>query len=91
MYTNLFKTCGFSDEDIDLHRPRIEKVLSRIGVTTEEDIKHAEETTRKNFDVELEGVRKLLWVYMMEFLDVVLAKDEGKVTASRFFDCSSFS
>ena len=60
-------------------------MLHRIGVTSEKDIQRAEETTKKNFDVELEGVRKLLWVYMMEFLDIVLAKDEGKVFISAGF------
>ncbi|MBW1769112.1 MAG: 2-hydroxyacyl-CoA dehydratase [Deltaproteobacteria bacterium] len=79
MYTDLFKMCGFSPEDLDTQRSRIEKVLARIGVTTEADIRHAEETIRRNFEVDLEGVRDLLWVYMMEFLDVVLAKEEGKV------------
>lgn len=85
MYTELFKMCGFSSEDLDSQRPRIEKMLSRIGVTSEKDVRHAEATTRKNFEVELEGVRKLLRVYMLEFLDAVMAKDEGNLVISAGF------
>jgi len=77
--------CGFSDKDITQNKKRIEEVLSRIGVTNEAHIRHAEAVTRSNFEIELGGVRKLLRVYMLEFLDAVLAKDEGKIFISAGF------
>jgi len=76
MYTNLFKMIGFSEDEIKEQKPRIEKVLDRIGRLDKEGIKHAEETTRLNFNTELAGTRKLLHLLMLEFIDAVLAKEE---------------
>jgi benzoyl-CoA reductase/2-hydroxyglutaryl-CoA dehydratase subunit BcrC/BadD/HgdB len=78
MYTELFKMCGFEEEEIERQRPRIEKVLSRIEVDNEAAIKHSEETVRRNFDIELKASRKFLWVMMNEFIDAVLAKEENE-------------
>jgi len=61
MYTELFKMCGFEEEEIERQRPRIEKVLSRIEVDNEAAIKHSEETLKRNFDIELKASRKFLW------------------------------
>jgi len=78
MYTELFKMCGYSDEEIDKERPRIEKMLERIGVTTVDQLKHAEENTKINFELELAGVRKFLRYFMKGFIDSVLAKEENE-------------
>ncbi len=76
MYTNLFKICGYTDEEIEKQRPRIEKALDRMGVLNEAAIKHAEKTVQSNYDVELLSVQKLLWVFMASCVDAVLARDE---------------
>ena len=76
MYTNLFKMVGFSEDEIKEQKPRIEKVLDRIGRLDKEGIKHAEEMTRLNFTTELAGTRKLLHLLMLEFMDAVLAREE---------------
>ncbi len=76
MYTNLFRMVGFSEDEIKEQKPRIEKVLDRIGRLNKEGIKHAEETTQKNFNTDLAGTRKLLHLLMLEFMDAVLAKEE---------------
>lgn len=77
MYSKLFQMCGFTQAEIDEQRPRIDKVLERIGVTTKEAVREAEECVQANFDVELNGTRQFLWVFMNEFLDAVLARDEN--------------
>lgn len=76
MYTELFKMCGFEEEEIERQRPRIEKALSLIEVDNEEAIRHSMETVSRNFDLELKASRKFLWVFMNEFLDAVNARDE---------------
>ncbi len=76
MYENLFKMCGYTDEEIEEQRPRIEKFLDRLGVNNEAAIKHAEKTVQLNYDVEMVSVRKLLWVFMASCIDAVLARDE---------------
>ncbi len=76
MYMNLFKMCGFSEDEIREQKPRIEKVLDRIGRLDKEGIRHSEEHTRKNFNTELAGTRKLLHLLMLEFIDAVLAREE---------------
>jgi len=77
MYKNLFKMCGFNKDEINEHKPRIEKVLDRIGVLNKEGIRHAEERTRVNFDTEMNGTRKFLRLMMLEFFDAVLAREEN--------------
>ncbi|MBW1901906.1 MAG: 2-hydroxyacyl-CoA dehydratase [Deltaproteobacteria bacterium] len=78
MYTNLFKMVGFSEDEIKEQKPRIEKLLDRIGVLDKESIKHAEEHTRKNFDTEMAGTRKFLHLLMLEFMAAVLAREENE-------------
>jgi hypothetical protein len=77
MYTELFKLCGFEADEIERQRPRIDKAFNILGIEGE-DIKHAEERVREYFDIELEGVRKLLGIWLKELLAVVLAGEENK-------------
>ncbi len=76
-YDELLKLCGFEDHEIEKERPRIEKAFQRLELGPD-DIKTAENWVRQNHDVELMGVRKLLWIWLEELIDLVLAKDEGK-------------
>ena len=75
-YDNLYKMCGYSQEEIEKERPRIEKFLKRIEADNEKAIAHAEETTKINFDTELAGTRKFLRLFMKEAIDAALAKEE---------------
>jgi len=76
-YDELLKLCGFADDEIEKERPRIEKTFRKLELGPE-DMKTAEKWVRQNHDVELMGVRKLLWIWLKELIDLVLAKDEGK-------------
>ncbi|MBU1053204.1 MAG: 2-hydroxyacyl-CoA dehydratase family protein [Proteobacteria bacterium] len=76
MYTNLFKLCGFSQEEINEQKSRIEKTLKIIGSDTKEMIAKAEKNVQANFDCSLEGIRMLLRVLMMELMDAVLSGEE---------------
>lgn len=76
-YDELFKLCGFEDEEIEKERPRIEKTLARLGIG-HEDMQTADRWVRENHDITLKGVRKLLGSWLKELTDLVLARDEGK-------------
>ena len=68
-YRDLFKMCGYEDDEIELNRPRIEKALTRWQIEPV-DVKQAEEIVERYFEVELKGVRGLLKYYLQEFVDL---------------------
>ena len=76
-YDELLKLCGFEDDEIKKEKPRIDQTFQRLELGPE-DMKTAERWTRENHDIELLGVRKLLRAWLLELIDMVLAKDEGK-------------
>ena len=76
-YGELLKLCGFEDDEISKEKPRIDKVFQKLELGLE-DMKTAEKWVRQNHDIELLGVRKLLRAWLLELLDLVLAREEGK-------------
>jgi hypothetical protein len=74
-YDNLFKLCGFDDEQIKQDAPRIEKTFKNWGIT-EEDVHRAEARIQKYYATQFEGVRKLIGVWMKEFMCLTLAREE---------------
>jgi benzoyl-CoA reductase/2-hydroxyglutaryl-CoA dehydratase subunit BcrC/BadD/HgdB len=73
----LLKLCGFETQDIESELPRLEKTFDRLGITAE-DIEQGKRRLNKYYDMELEGVRKILRVYIRELANLMLAKEEGK-------------
>lgn len=76
-YDELLKLCGFEEEDINKDGVRFGKVLEKLGLSPA-DTKIAEEWVTRNHDTKLTGVRKLLKCWLLELMDSILAKDEGK-------------
>ena len=76
-YDELLKLCGFEDEEINRERPRVEEVFHRLEIGPQ-DTKQAENWVRQNHEVELQGVRRTLRLWLKELFDLVLARDEGK-------------
>jgi benzoyl-CoA reductase/2-hydroxyglutaryl-CoA dehydratase subunit BcrC/BadD/HgdB len=85
----LLKLCGFEAHEIESELPRVEKVFSRLEITTE-DIEIAKQRLTKYYDVELLGVRKALRLCVRELLKLVLAREEGKTKIIYAFMASSF-
>jgi benzoyl-CoA reductase/2-hydroxyglutaryl-CoA dehydratase subunit BcrC/BadD/HgdB len=73
----LLKLCGFKEQDIGTELPRVEKAFNRLGITAK-DIERGKQRLSKYYDIELEGVRKALRLCVLELVNSVLAKDEGK-------------
>ena len=78
-YGELLELCGFEGDEIDREEPRIDRVFQILELVPD-DVKRAESWVSENHDVELRGVRRLLRVWLMELVDMVLAKEEGKQT-----------
>jgi benzoyl-CoA reductase/2-hydroxyglutaryl-CoA dehydratase subunit BcrC/BadD/HgdB len=69
--------CGFRSEEVESQLPRIKKVFSKIGIT-DEDIGQAKHRLNTYYDIELQGVRKMLRLCILNLADLVLAREEGK-------------
>ncbi|MBN2420580.1 MAG: hypothetical protein JXL81_14410, partial [Deltaproteobacteria bacterium] len=76
-YDDLFRLCGFEDEEIYSQRSRIEATLEKLELGPE-DMERADAWVREYHDISLVGVRKLLGAWLKELIDLVLAREEGK-------------
>jgi benzoyl-CoA reductase/2-hydroxyglutaryl-CoA dehydratase subunit BcrC/BadD/HgdB len=76
-YNGLLEICGFAPSEIVAERPRIEYVLHKIGLDTD-DLQRAETRVRQFLEVELAGIRKLLRAWLLELFDLMTAKEDGK-------------
>ncbi len=74
-YRELFRLCNYSNEEIDGEAPRIEKVFERAGIT-EADVGRAIERLNRHFWMESEGVRKVWGIWMKQFIDLALCREE---------------
>jgi len=77
VYNQLLELCGFEPEDIKREQPRIKRTFQKWGITPE-DVSRAEARIKQYFDYRLRGVRRFLGLWLMEFVDVTLAREEGK-------------
>jgi benzoyl-CoA reductase/2-hydroxyglutaryl-CoA dehydratase subunit BcrC/BadD/HgdB len=73
----LLKLCGFKPKEIESELPRVEKAFNRLGITAE-DIQRGKQRLHKYYDIELEGVRKAFRLIVLEIVDIMLAREEGK-------------
>jgi benzoyl-CoA reductase/2-hydroxyglutaryl-CoA dehydratase subunit BcrC/BadD/HgdB len=76
-YDELLKLCGYEPEEIEGERPRIEKVFEKLEFTPE-DIDRGEKRVRQYFDIELNGIRKMLGLWVKSLIDLVLAREERR-------------
>ncbi|MDD5703805.1 MAG: 2-hydroxyacyl-CoA dehydratase family protein [Dehalococcoidales bacterium] len=77
MYSGLLKLCGFSPEETEKELPRLKRAFD-IWRITADDVKQAEERIERFFGSELKGMRKIRGIWLKEFVDMTLAKMEGK-------------
>jgi benzoyl-CoA reductase/2-hydroxyglutaryl-CoA dehydratase subunit BcrC/BadD/HgdB len=73
----LLKLCGFSEHDIDTELPRVEKAFEKLGITAA-DIERGKQRLNQYYDIELEGIRKAFRLCVLELVNSVLAREEGK-------------
>lgn len=73
----LLELCGFEPDDLLSELPRIEKVFKKLGITGE-DIERGRTRLSKYYDIQLQGIRKILKLIIQELGDSVLAKEDGR-------------
>jgi len=76
-YDKLLGLCSFSTKEIDSLKPRLEKAFEKLGLNRQ-DFSRAEERVATQHDLELVGVRKILRAWLLDLLDLVLSREEGK-------------
>jgi hypothetical protein len=76
-YTKLFELCGYDEALLKEQSPRIDKAFQKAGIT-EKDIARGEERIHDFYEIELEGVRKLLKCWMKEYVNLMLCREENK-------------
>jgi len=77
MYTDFLKLCGYEEDELKKEMPRVEKAFDKLGIG-KEDIVRAVTRLHDNFHIELEGIRKLLRVWMEELVSLALCREEYK-------------
>ena len=77
MYTSFLELCGFTPNEIRKELPRVKKAFGILKIEPE-DVKLAEKRIQEIFDINLEGIRKILSIWIKELLALVLAKEEKK-------------
>lgn len=73
----LLTLCDYTPEEIESESARIARAFERWDINSD-DIARAEARIRRYFDINLIGMRKFLGIWLREFVDMTLAKDEGK-------------
>lgn len=73
----LLSYCGFDDREAEAQSPRIEKALARLGIG-DADIERAKVRVATYYDIELQGVRKILGIFLKDAVTTVLLRDEGR-------------
>lgn len=77
-YDEFFKRCGFEPEEIKKERKRIDRAFEKAEIGAE-DVNRAQNRLTEYCDIELLGMRKVLGIWMRQFVDLLLAKEEGKI------------
>ncbi|MBN1368375.1 MAG: 2-hydroxyacyl-CoA dehydratase [Dehalococcoidales bacterium] len=77
MYSEFLRLCGFTQEEMEKEKPRIDKAFQIWGINAD-DTTFAAERIKKYFDLELTGMTKIRRLWIKEFVDMTLAKIEGK-------------
>ena len=67
---------GFDEKERQIQLPRISEVFSRLGIT-EADIETAKARLHLYFDMDLQGVRRMMGFLLKDMTDTVLLRDEG--------------
>lgn len=92
----LLELCGFGSADMDRELPRVARTFDKLGIN-DEDIARAKQRLDTYFDIEMEGIRKGLKIYVLELVDLMLAREEGKkkllygFMTSRCFETISYA
>jgi benzoyl-CoA reductase/2-hydroxyglutaryl-CoA dehydratase subunit BcrC/BadD/HgdB len=69
--------CGFDEQESRAHLPRVREVFARLGIAGE-DVERAKIRLNTYYDMELQGVRKLMGIFLRDLCNIVLMRDDGR-------------
>lgn len=69
--------CGYDNQELEAEVPRVLKAFIKLGIN-EEDVAHSKQRLATYYDMDLEGVRKIIGLFLKEMVNITLAKEEGK-------------
>jgi benzoyl-CoA reductase/2-hydroxyglutaryl-CoA dehydratase subunit BcrC/BadD/HgdB len=69
--------CGFDEGQRVAQLPRVQQVFARLGLT-DEDVERAKSRLTTYYDIELQGVRKLMSLIVKNLCNIVLMREDGR-------------
>jgi benzoyl-CoA reductase/2-hydroxyglutaryl-CoA dehydratase subunit BcrC/BadD/HgdB len=69
--------CGFDEQESAVVLPRVQRVFARMGLTAA-DVEVAKRRMTTYYDMELSGVRKLMGLFVRDFCNIVLMREDGR-------------
>jgi benzoyl-CoA reductase/2-hydroxyglutaryl-CoA dehydratase subunit BcrC/BadD/HgdB len=86
----LLRLCGLEAREAESQLPRIERAFRKLGITAP-DIERGKQRLSKYYDIKLKGVRRLLRLGVLELVNSVLSREEGKTRVVYGFMAPCFS
>jgi benzoyl-CoA reductase/2-hydroxyglutaryl-CoA dehydratase subunit BcrC/BadD/HgdB len=69
--------CGFDDQESAALLPRVQQAFARMGLTAG-DVEVAKSRMTTYYDMELRGVRGLMGLFLKDFCNIVLMRDDAR-------------
>jgi hypothetical protein len=73
----LLELCGIERDEFPSLLPRIERAFNKLNITPE-DIVNGKQRLNKYYDISLKSIRQILRLCVLEFVNYLLAKEDGK-------------
>ncbi len=73
----LLALCGFDEQESRALLPRVQEVFARLHLTAE-DVEVARSRLTTYYDMDLQGVRSLMGIFLRDFCNIVLMRDDGR-------------
>ncbi len=71
VYENFLSLCGFDQQEIAKYTCKLNKACKKFGIGEEQVAFAVEKWIPQNYDIKLEGIKKLIGVYIREFLSIL--------------------
>jgi hypothetical protein len=77
----LLALCGFEQDELRSLLPRIETAFNKLNISSA-DLLKGKQRLNKYYDIRLKGIRQILRLCVLEFVNCILSKEDGKIFIS---------